>query len=93
MAEFVPCDISSPIAGDATLSELMACFSAWEPKVRILGNVRAGDAVALLTAMRCEIELLQSKLREIGDYAQDKSTGPAVLDALWEIKSMAYDAI
>jgi hypothetical protein len=93
MAEFVPCDIGSPITSDLTLSALIACCSAWEPQVRILGNVRAGDAVAVLTAMRSEIELLQSKLKEIGDYAHDNSAGPAVQDALWEVRSMAYDAI
>jgi hypothetical protein len=32
-------------------------------------------------------------LRQIGDYAHDRSTGPAVPDALWEIRSMAYDAL
>ena len=32
-------------------------------------------------------------LREIGDFAHDKSTGPEVPDALWEIRSMAYGAI
>jgi len=32
-------------------------------------------------------------LREIGDFAHDKSTGPTVPDALWEIRSMAYNAL
>jgi hypothetical protein len=32
-------------------------------------------------------------LREIGDFAHDKSTGPVVPDALWEIRSIAYNAI
>lgn len=38
-------------------------------------------------AMRAE-----AALRAIGDFAHDKSTGPAVPDALWEVRSMAYDA-
>jgi hypothetical protein len=29
-------------------------------------------------------------LREIGDFAHDRSTGPAVEDALWEVRNMAY---
>jgi len=29
-------------------------------------------------------------LVNIGDYAQAHSTGPAVPDALWEIRRMAY---
>jgi hypothetical protein len=32
-------------------------------------------------------------LREIGDFAHDRSTGPTVPDALWEIRSIAYNAI
>ncbi len=40
-----------------------------------------------------EIERLKELLRQIGDFAHDKSTGPAVPDALWEIRSMAYDGI
>jgi hypothetical protein len=39
------------------------------------------------------ISRLNRALESIGDYAHDKSTGPAVPDALWEIRSMAYDAI
>ena len=29
-----------------TMRELLACFRAWEPQVRVLGNVRADDAAA-----------------------------------------------
>jgi hypothetical protein len=36
---------------------------------------------------------LNSALEAIGDFAHDKSTGPAVPDALWEIRAMAYAAI
>lgn len=31
-------------------------------------------------------------LAKIGDFAHDRSTGPAVPDALWEIRAMAYTA-
>jgi hypothetical protein len=40
-----------------------------------------------------DTEKMVDVLREIGDFAHDKSTGPAVLDALWEIRSIAYNAI
>lgn len=30
-------------------------------------------------------------LREIGDFAHDRSTGPAVEDGLWEVRRMAYE--
>ncbi len=36
---------------------------------------------------------MANALQEIGDFAHDKSTGPAVPDALWEIRSMAYNAL
>lgn len=29
-------------------------------------------------------------LRDIGNFAHDHSTGPAVPDALWEVRRMAY---
>lgn len=32
-------------------------------------------------------------LRDIGDFAQDRSTGPAVEDALWEVRRMAYELL
>lgn len=35
---------------------------------------------------------LEDRLREIGDFAHDHSTGPAVPDALWEVRAMAYEA-
>lgn len=34
---------------------------------------------------------LEARLKKIGDYAHDNSTGPAVPDALWTIREMAYD--
>jgi hypothetical protein len=40
-----------------------------------------------------EIDRLHDRLRQIGDRAHDASTGPAVPDVLWEIRSMAYDGI
>ena len=40
-----------------------------------------------------EIERLLEVLREIGDFAHDKSTGPEVPDALWEVRHMAYESL
>lgn len=36
---------------------------------------------------------LEARLREIGDYAHDHSTGPAVPDALWAVREMAYELV
>jgi hypothetical protein len=38
-------------------------------------------------------EHLMDALVEIAEFAHDKSTGPAVPDALWEIRDMAYGAL
>lgn len=43
-----------------TVRELLACCRAWEPDVRILGNVRAADAAAALAYM---LPLLESEER------------------------------
>lgn len=40
-----------------------------------------------------DVNKMVEALRGIGDFAHDKSTGPVVPDALWEIRSMAYAAI
>lgn len=32
-------------------------------------------------------------MRNIGDFAHDHSTGPAVPDSLWLVREMAYDAL
>lgn len=46
-----------------------------------------GQAIADLTRER---DQLQDRLTDIGNFAHDKSTGPAVPDALWEVRRMAY---
>lgn len=45
---------------------------------------------AEIAAMKAEVELLKGRLTSIGDLAHDTSTGPAVQDTYWEIRSMAY---
>lgn len=49
------------------------------------------DATALELEQAERIAELEARLKEIGDYAHDHSTGPAVPDALWTIREMAYD--
>ena len=36
---------------------------------------------------------LEARLREIGDYAHEHSTGPAVPDDLWTVREMAYELV
>lgn len=53
------------------------------------------DAPALLAEvvrLRAERDALRDALTEIGDFAHDRSTGPAVPDALWDVRIMAYAA-
>lgn len=40
---------------------------------------------------REKIAHLERLLMVIGDFAHDNSTGPAVHDALWDIRRMAYE--
>ena len=49
------------------------------------------DATDLEMAQAERIAALEARLKDIGDYAHDHSTGPAVPDALWTIREMAYD--
>lgn len=50
-------------------------------------------ALEVADGLRAELEAAYEALAHIGDFAHDKSTGPAVPDALWEVRSMAYDAV
>ncbi|MFZ3193712.1 MAG: DUF551 domain-containing protein [Moraxellaceae bacterium] len=38
-------------AARQTAADLLACFMAWEPDVRVVGNVRAGDAADAIRAL------------------------------------------
>jgi hypothetical protein len=60
-----------------------------------LGDVAAERAESarlrhLLNLARDDYNTAAQRLQDIGDYAHDHSTGPAVPDALWEVCSMAY---
>lgn len=39
------------------------------------------------------IKELEATLLDIGTYAHDRSTGPAVEGALWDVRAMAYAAL
>lgn len=39
------------------------------------------------------IEQLEERLQEIGHFAHDQSTGPAVPDEMWSIRDMAYEML
>lgn len=54
---------------------------------------RAEVAIEERDAANARAGAAEEMLRQIGDYAHDKSTGPAVPDALWEIREMAYGTI
>ncbi len=42
---------------------------------------------------RAERDAALAALKDIGDFAHCRSTGPAVPDAMWEIRRMAYDEL
>lgn len=44
-------------------------------------------------ALFVEHDRMQRVLREIAEYAHMQSSGPEDSDPLWEIRTMAYDAL
>lgn len=56
-------------------------------------QIDCGNLYAALCQCLEHIEGLDVVLRAIHSYAHDHSTGPAVPDALWEIRSMAGEVI
>jgi len=71
------------------IEELEAAADAATPPHRVL----LLKAVAALSEAETRIDRLQSCLGDIGDFAHDRSTGPAVPDALWEVRDMAYAGV
>lgn len=64
--------------------------------VSLLADLEAGknvgrEAAATLRQIIADRDQLQGRLKDIGDFAHDRSTGPTVPDDLWEIRRMAYD--
>ncbi len=58
---------------------------------------KAADEIDMLRkvaeADQAAINELQGMLKDIGDFAHDRSTGPAVEDDLWEVRRMAYELL
>ena len=49
--------------------------------------------IARLERLQEAFDEANEMLARIGDFAHDKSTGPGLPDALWEVRSMAYSAV
>ena len=60
--------------------------------VEIVTSASGQGIVNNFYEMQHRIAELEAVLLDIGNYAHDRSTGPAVPDDLWEIRRMAYDA-
>lgn len=63
-------------------------------------NAREGVFIERIAALEAELAKVRQErdaavaaLKDIGDFAHDRSTGPAVPDTLWEIRRMAYDEL
>ena len=79
--------------------------NAEKREYEVLGRANALEAELKATQARlvASDELLREEfaqrqdalatLRDIGDFAHDRSTGPAVEDALWEVRRMAYELL
>jgi len=76
--------------------------NAEKREYEVLGRANALEAELKATQARFDAseELLREEfaqrqdvlatLLDIGNFAHDRSTGPAVEDALWEVRCMAY---
>lgn len=46
-----------------------------------------------LETLKAQLMDATGTLKDIGDFAHDRSTGPAVEDDLWEVRRMAYELL
>ena len=46
-----------------------------------------------IAELAAQNQQLLAIIKDIGDFAHDRSTGPSVEDALWEVRRLAYDAL
>lgn len=100
-------DCMSALAGVETYDvKLRDHPEAWAAIEAFAAKVRAAERENYTTLLHAyhqacvdaanranEIDRLHDRLRQIGDRANDASTGPAVPDVLWEIRGMAYDGL
>jgi len=73
--------LKSAETGEPLYCELCDCIS------------RRNDAETMEAEARAEAAAMREAIKDIGDFAHDRSTGPAVPDALWEIRRMAYTVL
>ena len=52
---------------------------------------RDDSKLARFAELESRLAVCEDLLIAIGDYAHSNSTGPAVPDALWEVRRMAYE--
>ncbi|AMO78079.1 hypothetical protein [Pseudomonas citronellolis] len=78
--------LGSSFNADAMSSPLGQFIAAANPQA-ILGLIER------LERLQEAFDEANEMLARIGDFAHDKSTGPGVPDALWEVRSMAYSAV
>ncbi len=92
-----PCDACSMI--ESSQSDRRE-FEAWMIKNSTATLSREGNnyrvyevdcAWRAWQAARAEVNRLRMLLIEIAEYAHNHSTGPAVPDALWAVRQMAYE--
>ena len=83
---------------DKALKALLDYQQMDEEGIMVLTSREAIHEVSdTITALRKEVEELraehddaQNALSEIGAYAHERSTGPAIPDEMWAIRDMAY---
>ena len=46
-----------------------------------------------IAELAAQNQQLLAVIEDIGDFAHDRSTGPAVEDGLWEVRRLAYDVL
>ena len=55
-----------------------------------IDQLRVSAMANVMADQRERIEELEQALSEIASFAHDNSTGPAIPDAFWSIRDMAY---
>jgi len=59
----------------------------------LTGSPYTAELAWKLKAAESRISGLEDKLRLIGDFAHDRSQGPAIHDDLWWVREQAYDSL
>lgn len=83
-------DFCSQCLNEQSAENLVHALRGFDEDFLLIGNIKAGEFILAIRRLQDEVSRLNNLLSDIGDFAHDKSTGPAVPDALWQIRSMAY---